>query len=82
MQLEPSRKEIDSIYRVDFCSFLEKSLETVSPSVKYLSNWHIELIAEYLEACRLRKIKRLIINIPPRYLKSISVNVAWPAYLL
>ncbi|WCR57059.1 MAG: hypothetical protein PG979_001116 [Rickettsia asembonensis] len=27
-------------------------------------------------------INRLIINIPPRSLKSICVSVAWPAYLL
>lgn len=29
-----------------------------------------------------REINRLIINIPPRTLKSIFVSVAWPAYLL
>lgn len=28
------------------------------------------------------RIKRLIINMPPRYMKSIAVSVAWPAWLL
>ena len=40
------------------------------------------MIAEYLEACTRRDIKRLIINIPPRYMKSIAVTVGWPAWLL
>jgi predicted phage terminase large subunit-like protein len=33
-------------------------------------------------ACQGGEIKRLIINIPPRFLKSITVSVAWPAWLL
>lgn len=62
--------------------FIRKAFESVDPGASYLHNWHIDLIAEYLEAATRRDIKRLIINIPPGYLKSISVNVAWPAWLL
>jgi hypothetical protein len=39
-------------------------------------------MAEYLEACRRREITRLVINIPPRTMKSIATTVAWPAFLL
>ena len=38
-----------------------------------------------LNICLLAKdgeIKRLIINIPPRFFKSITVSVAWPAWIL
>jgi len=66
----------------DFATFIGKSLSTVNPSARYQHNWHIELIAEYLEAIRAGSIKRLVINMPPRSLKSICVNVAWPAWLL
>lgn len=71
-----------AILRNSFSAFTKKVFYTVSPNSKYLHNWHIDLISEYLVACQQRKIKRLIINIPPRYLKSISVNVAFPAWLL
>lgn len=54
----------------------------VSPSSQYLHNWHIDLIASKLEQCRRGEIKRLIINIPPRYMKSICASVAFPAWLL
>ena len=45
-------------------------------------NWHIEVLAAKLEACRQGRINRLIINIPPRHLKSICASVAFPAWVL
>jgi predicted phage terminase large subunit-like protein len=47
-----------------------------------LPNWHIEAVAFHLELVRLGQIKRLIINMPPRSLKSIMTSVAFPAYAL
>lgn len=47
-----------------------------------MHNWHIDCMAEYLMACYRRDIKRLIINIPPRSLKSVSTNVAFPAWAM
>ena len=41
----------------------------VEPSTTYLENWHIDLIAEHLEAVTAGQIKRLLINMPPRYAK-------------
>jgi predicted phage terminase large subunit-like protein len=57
-------------------------LATIDPAAQFEPNWHIDLIAEYLEAARKSQIKRLIINVPPRSLKSVCVSVAWPAWLL
>jgi predicted phage terminase large subunit-like protein len=79
----PTKAEaLDALLRTRLAAFTQKTFRTVDPGATYLHNWHIDLIAEYLEACTRREIKRLIINIPPRYLKSISVSVAWPAWLL
>ena len=72
----------EEVVRGDMAAFIHKSFSTVEPSTTYLPNWHIELIGEYLEACRKRELKRLIINMPPRALKSVCVSVAWPAFLL
>jgi len=66
----------------DFPTFIARSFGVVDPSARYEHNWHIDLIAEYLEAVRQQKVKRLIINMPPRALKSVCVSVAWPAWLL
>jgi len=68
--------------RGNLSPFIKKTFETVDPGATYQHNWHIDVIAEFLEACHRREIKRGIINIPPGYLKSISVNVALPAWAL
>jgi len=79
----PAKAEVlNSILRTRLAAFTRKTFTTVDPGAVYQHNWHIDLIAEYLEACTRGEIKRLIINMPPRYMKSISVSVAWPAWLL
>lgn len=62
--------------------FIKRVFKTVDPGAVYRHNWHIDLISEYLEACSKQQIRRLILNVPPRHLKSIAVSVAWPAWLL
>jgi len=70
------------LLKYDFPTFIGKTFQTIDPGTPYLNNWHIHLIAEYLEAARHGEINRIIINMPPRVLKSICVSVAWPAWLL
>jgi len=45
-------------------------------------SWHIEVIAAALSAVQQGKIRRLIINLPPRHLKSLIASVAFPAWCL
>ena len=46
----------------------------------FIDNWHIDAISDHLQAVSEGKIKRLIINIPPRHMKSIATAVAFPAW--
>ncbi|CAN5261630.1 phage terminase large subunit [soil metagenome] len=82
MQRPSKTDALDALLRTRLAAFIQKTFRTVDPGMAYSHNWHIDLIAEYLEACTRREINRLIINVPPRSLKSISVSVAWPAWLL
>src|SRR5947208_6782744 len=45
-------------------------------------NWHVELIAAKLAAVRAGHIRRLIVSLPPRHLKSHLASVAFPAWCL
>ena len=72
----------NAIMRKDLASFVAKSFQTVDGSQRYLPNWHIEVLAHHLDLARQRKIKRLIITLPPRNLKSICASVAFPAWAL
>jgi Uncharacterized protein conserved in bacteria len=60
--------------------FIRQAWHVIEPATPYLHNWHIDLICEYLEAVSAGQITRLIINIPPRYMKSIAVSVMWPVW--
>ncbi len=52
----------------------------VEPTTPFESGWHIDAICEYLEAVSRGEVRRLIINIPPGYMKSLSVAVFWPVW--
>jgi predicted phage terminase large subunit-like protein len=72
----------NAVLRRDFCAFAERSLIHLAPAVILRPNWHIELLAAKFEAVERGEIKRLAINIPPRYLKSHIGSVAAPAWFL
>jgi predicted phage terminase large subunit-like protein len=77
-----SGSPVNAACRKDFVSFVRKSFHVLNPSARFDMNWHICAIADYLEQVRLGKIKRLIITLPPRSLKSIMCSVAFPAFVL
>ena len=75
-------RALEALLRTDFRPFVHKTFSTLAPGQTYVPNWHIEAIAYQLERVRRGEIRRLIINMPPRSLKSIMASVAFPAFLL
>ena len=61
--------------------FILGSWNTIEPGRNFYDNWHIDAICEYLQAVAEGDIRRLIINIPPRHMKSITSSVALPAWV-
>lgn len=66
----------------DFALFVQKVFKTVSPGADFRSNWCVDAMTYTAERVMDRKIKRLIVTVPPRHLKSIIFSVALPAFLL
>jgi predicted phage terminase large subunit-like protein len=77
-----SQTEFDVLLRHDLATFTARAFAHLDPQTPYLPNWHIELIAHYLMKVARGEITRLIINVPPRSLKSILASVAFVAWLL
>ena len=73
---------LQALLRNDFRVFVEKVFMTLTPGQTFIRSWHLEAIAYQLERVRRGEIKRLIINMPPRSLKSIMASVAFPAFIL
>jgi predicted phage terminase large subunit-like protein len=82
MKMELTATEYRTLLRRDLYAFIERSFYELNPTTPFLHNWHIQVIAAELEACRRGETKRLIINVPPRSLKSICASVVFPAWLL
>jgi hypothetical protein len=66
--------------RRDFHYYVCKVWPIVEPETKFVDNWHIGIICEYLQAVTNLQIQNLIINIPPRHMKSLLVSVFWPTW--
>ena len=79
---QAEREVVDELMRRDLTAFVRRSFETVVPNETLRLNWHIHAMTYALEQVRQGNIKRLIITIPPRHLKSITTSVAFPAFLL
>ena len=65
----------------DFTAFVKAAWHILEPGNKLIWSWHYDLIAEYLLLCADKKCKRLIINIPPRTLKSILITIMFPVWV-
>jgi hypothetical protein len=68
--------------RSDFYTFLRQAFSTLRPGAPFMDNWHIHAIAHHVEQAIRGKMPRLIINLPPRQLKSVIDSVVLPAFLL
>jgi predicted phage terminase large subunit-like protein len=75
-------QEYRLVLQSDFHSFLHRSFAELNPRTPFHDNWHIAVLAAKLDAVRRGETKRLIINLPPRHLKSHAASIAFPAWLL
>jgi len=72
----------EELMKRNFSCFANLAFSVIQPGVQFERNWHIECIAEHLTAMWRGEIPRLIINLPPRSLKSYLVSQAFPAWVL
>jgi predicted phage terminase large subunit-like protein len=82
MQMNLTLSEYHAFLRRDLHAFIERCFYELNPNTRFMPNWHIEVVASRLEACRRGDITRLSINQPPRSLKSHCASVAFVAFLL
>ncbi len=62
----------------EFCA---QAWHVLEPATAFVPGWHIDAVCEHLEAVTRGVINRLLVNIPPRHMKSLAVSVFWPAWV-
>src|SRR5688572_11354652 len=73
---------LELLLRDDFLSFMERAFCEVLPGIAFVPGWHIDYLCAELEKCLKGQNRRLIINMPPRHMKSLLVSVGFVAFLL
>jgi hypothetical protein len=89
------RRTADALYRVSFGAFAYAAYAVLYPNRPLVPNWHIKCICHCLQemsrqlemrdsvAIEARAVSNdLVINLPPRSLKSFLVSIAWVAWVL
>lgn len=70
------------LMRRDFRVFLRKAFSTIEGGAQLKWNWHLDAIAHELDRVRRGDNRNLVVTMPPRNLKSITISVAWVAWML
>lgn len=74
----PKIDEIDrELCKRSLAYYIKQAWPVVEPGNRYIHGWHIDAISEHLEAATRGEIRNLIINIPPRHMKSLLCCVFW-----
>ena len=61
----------------DLRLYIRHAWHVIEPSTVYLENWHIDLIAEHLEAVTAGQIKRLLFSM----LQNRRISIMWATWV-
>ena len=78
----PPQLVLQALLASNLTSFTEFAFGVVRPGVLFKPNWHFEAVTEKLSQVASGEVRRLIITLPPRTLKSLCASVALPAWFL
>jgi len=73
-ELSPLEKFDAEEARLDFKLFAQAAWPIIEPGKKFVPGWHLDAIAEHLQAVIKGDIKRLLVNMPPRHGKSSFIS--------
>lgn len=76
-----SSPEIEALYRREFPYFVRFAFRELRPRDLFQENWHIDLIVDRLQPILSGEPKRLVVNMPPRHLKTLICSLALPAFV-
>jgi predicted phage terminase large subunit-like protein len=72
--------DVERVRRGGFAEFVRRAWPLVE-SAPLSWGWHLDAVAEHLEAVARREIRDLVINVPPGTSKTLLASVLWPAWL-
>lgn len=61
-------------------AFVQYFWHVLEPETPLVLGWTLEAVCEHLEAVTFGEIRKLLINVPPGFMKSLLTDVFWPAW--
>ncbi|MDQ7836023.1 MAG: phage terminase large subunit [Humidesulfovibrio sp.] len=62
---------------MSYHDFILQSWHIIEPARPFVDGWHIGAICEHMEAVATFEIRELLVNMPPRHMKSIGISVCF-----
>ena len=82
--LQNPKAAIDALDRIEaeesLVAYVRQAWHVIEPGSPYIHGWHIDALAEHLEAITRGEIIRFLANVPPGMMKSLLLNVFWPTW--
>ena len=60
--------------------FIKEAWHILEPATPLVEGWALEAVCEHFEAITYGDINRLLVNVPPGFMKSLVGDVFWPAW--
>ena len=61
-------------------AFIQRAWPVLEPGRRLVWGWVLDTICDHLEAVSRGEVRRLMINVPPGCMKSLTVRVFWPLW--
>jgi hypothetical protein len=80
--LDDQQRQLAYLASADFLLFVDLAFADLYPGQVLATNWHLEVFAELARRIACGDLRKLMIALPPRSLKSFIFSACLPAYLL
>lgn len=81
LSAELEKRESSKSAEESLLEFSRRAWPIVEPKRPFVPGWHLEAVSEHLEAVASGQLRNLVINVPPRHMKSLETCVFFPAWV-
>ncbi|HXP67449.1 MAG TPA: phage terminase large subunit [Steroidobacteraceae bacterium] len=68
------------VWQGGLLAFVRYFWAVLEPGTPFVDGWPLEAICQHLESVTFGEITKLLINVPPGFMKSLLTDVFWPAW--
>ena len=75
-----AQRRIERKRHKSLLAFIKDFWHVLEPQTKLVDGWPLQALCQHLEAITAGEITRILINVPPGFMKSLVTDVFWPAW--